>query len=234
MSPRIEAILFDIDGTLVDSVDFHAEAWQRAFAHFGKQIPFRDVRQQIGKGGDQLMPVFLSKEQLGRFGEDLEKYRGDLYKREYLPRVQAFPGVRPLFERLMRDGVRIGLASSAHGDELQEYKRIANIDDLVRAETSADDADRSKPHPDIFVAALETVGNPPPATVLVVGDTPYDAEAAVKAGLGTIGVRCGGFPDAQLRGAGCIALYDDPQDLLAAYTDSPICRPVASFRLGLI
>src|SRR5205085_7190245 len=100
----IEAVIFDIDGTLVDSVDLHARAWQEAFARFGKQIPYERVRYQIGKGGDQLMPVFLSKEELEEFGEELEKYRGELFKREYLPRVRPFPKVRELFERIMRDG----------------------------------------------------------------------------------------------------------------------------------
>src|SRR5947209_13508515 len=111
----IEAVIFDIDGTLVDSVDLHARAWQEAFARFGKQIPYERVRYQIGKGGDQLMPVFLSKEELEEFGEELEKYRGELFKREYLPRVRAFPRVRELFERIQRDGKRIALASSSHG-----------------------------------------------------------------------------------------------------------------------
>src|SRR5438270_2941617 len=111
--------------------DLHARAWQEAFAHFGKQIPYERVRYQIGKGGDQLMPVFLSKEELEEFGEELEKYRGELFKREYMPRVKAFPKVRELFERIRRDGKLIALASSAKGDELEAYKKIADIEGLV-------------------------------------------------------------------------------------------------------
>ena len=189
-----EAVIFDIDGTLVDSVDLHARAWQEAFARFGKQIPYERVRYQIGKGGDQLMPVFLSKEELEEFGEELEEYRGELYKREYMPRVRAFPRVRELFERIQRDGKRIALASSAKADELETYKKIADIEDLVEEETSKDDAEKSKPHPDIFEAALAHLGDPPTSRVIVVGDTPYDAEAAGKAGLKTIGFLSGGFP----------------------------------------
>ncbi|HEX8072983.1 MAG TPA: HAD family hydrolase [Pyrinomonadaceae bacterium] len=221
----LKAVIFDIDGTLVDSVDLHARAWQEAFRHFGREIPFADVRHQIGKGGDQLMPVFFSKEELDEFGEEMEKYRGDLFKREYMPRVRAFPRVRELFERIKRDGKRIALASSAKEDELKVYKELANISDLVEEETSSDDADKSKPHPDIFEAALAQLGDVAPAEALVVGDTPYDAEAAGKAGLRTVGVLCGGFPEAELRAAGCVRIYQAPADLLARYDESPLAAP---------
>src|SRR4051794_16296016 len=100
----IKAAIFDVDGTLIDSVDLHAEAWQRAFAHFGHDIPYQKVREQIGKGGDQLMPVFLYEQELREKGEDLEKWRGELYKREYMHRVRPFPRVRELFQRLQNDG----------------------------------------------------------------------------------------------------------------------------------
>ena len=218
----INFVIFDIDGTLVDSVDLHARAWQEAFAHFGKDFPFERVRYQIGKGGDQLMPVFLSEEELGRFGEELEKYRGELYKREYLPRVKGFPRVRELFERVRADGKQIALASSAKGDELATYKELARIEDLVQEETSADDAEKSKPHPDIFHAALGRLDGLSPEEVIVVGDTPYDAEAAGKIPLRTVGLLCGGFPEAELRAAGCIAIFRDPADLLTHYEQSPL------------
>jgi HAD superfamily hydrolase (TIGR01549 family) len=178
----INFVIFDIDGTLVDSVDLHARAWQEAFERYGKIFRFEDVRYQIGKGGDQLMPVFLSEEELASFGEELEKYRGDLFKREYLPRVKGFPGVPELFKRIRADGKRIALASSAKGDELDAYKKLAGIEGLAEEETSSDDAEKSKPHPDIFVASLEQLGDPPREEVVVIGDTPYDAEAAAKAG----------------------------------------------------
>ncbi len=224
----LKAVIFDIDGTLVDSVDLHARAWQEAFARFGKQVEFERVRSQIGKGGDQLLPVFFTRAELEEFGEELEEFRGQHYKREYLPRVRAFPRVRDLFEQLRADGRRIVLASSAKKDELTEYKRIADIDDLVEDETSADDAERSKPHPDIFEAALAQLGDVRAAEAIVVGDTPYDAEAAGKAGLRTVGLLCGGFPAEDLRAAGCVKLYDSPADLLAHYADSPLAPETAS------
>ena len=220
----IKAVIFDIDGTLVDSVDLHARAWQEAFRRFGREIPYDEVRYQIGKGGDQLMPVFFRPEELERFGREMEKYRGDLYKREYLPRVRAFPRVRELFERVRSDGLRIALASSAKEDELKVYKEVANINDLVEEATSADDADKSKPHPDIFAAALERLRDVRADEILVVGDTPYDAEAAGKISLRTIGVLCGGFPEQDLRAAGCFEIYQDPADLLARYDESPLAR----------
>ena len=220
----IKAVIFDVDGTLVDSVDLHARAWQEAFAHFGKQFDFERVRYQIGKGGDQLMPVFLSKEELGEFGEELEKYRGELFKREYLPEVKGFPGVRELFQRVKAEGLKVALASSAKGDELKTYKKLARIEDLVEEETSADDAEKSKPHPDIFEAALERLEGVRPAEAVVVGDTPYDAEAAGKAGLKTIGLLSGGFPEEDLRAAGCVRIYRDAAELLADYDTSPLSK----------
>lgn len=218
----VKAVIFDIDGTLVDSVDLHARAWQEAFAHFGKQFAFERVRYQIGKGGDQLLPVFLSEREVEEFGDELTEYRGELFKREYLPRVVAFPRVRELFERVLADGKRVALASSAKKDELKEYKRIADIKDLVEEEASADDAEKSKPHPDIFEAALSQLGDVEPSDAIVVGDTPYDAEAARKAGVRTIGLLSGGFPEEDLRAAGCVQIYKDAAELLADYDASPL------------
>jgi HAD superfamily hydrolase (TIGR01509 family) len=225
----IETVIFDIDGTLVDSVDLHARAWQEAFAHYGKQFDFEKVRYQIGKGGDQLLPVFLSPEEIERFGEELEEHRGDLFKRAYLPRVEGFPKVRELFERLRSEGLRIALASSAKADELEAYKKKAGVVGLVEEQTSADDVEKSKPHPDIFESALALLGHPPVERVIVVGDTPYDAEAAGKAGLRTVGVLCGGFPEDDLRAAGCIAIYRDPADILARFEETPLAsRPAGA------
>ena len=221
-------MIFDIDGTLVDSVDLHARAWVEAFRKFGREIEFERVRSQIGKGGDQLMPVFFSQEELDKFGEEMERYRGELYKRAYLPHVRAFPKVRELFERIRRDGRRVALASSAKEDELGVYKSLANISDLVEEETSKDDVARSKPHPDIFAAALARLGDVQPSEAIVVGDSPYDAEAAGKLNLKTVGVLCGGFPESDLRAAGCVAIFRDPADLLARYEQSPLSRSWAA------
>ena len=218
----IEAVIFDIDGTLLDSVDLHGRAWQDAFAHYGYRVAYEDARRQIGKGGDQLMPLFVPEDELERIKKDLEQYRSDLFKTRYLPRVRPFTDVPELFRRILDDGKKIALASSAKGDELKVYKKLAGVEDLIHEETSSDDAERSKPHPDIFEAALEKLGNPDVSRVIVIGDTPYDIEAARKAGLATIGVTCGGWTEPELKQAGCVAVYRGPADLLAKYDASAL------------
>jgi HAD superfamily hydrolase (TIGR01509 family) len=216
----MRAVIFDIDGTLLDSVDLHAQAWVEALAHFGVETDAAKVRSQIGKGGDELMPVFLPPERIEREGKEIESYRSDLFKRKYLPEVRPFPAVRPLFERIRAAGLKIALASSGKGPEVERYQEILGIADLVDVVTSSDDADRSKPHPDIFEAAVQKLEGFGKDEMIVIGDTPYDAQAASKAGLRTIGVLCGGFPEADLSGAGCVAIYRDPQDLLDGFDRS--------------
>src|SRR4028119_302835 len=120
----IEAVIFDVDGTLVDTVDMHAEAWQRAFREFGKELEFQAVREQIGKGGDQLMPEFLSEKELEEFGKKLEKRRTEIFDNEYLPKTKPFPKVRELVERVKKDGKKIVLASSATEKELKFFKEV--------------------------------------------------------------------------------------------------------------
>jgi HAD superfamily hydrolase (TIGR01549 family) len=218
----IAAVIFDIDGTIVDSVDLHAKAWQAAFAKFGKEISRHRIRRQVGKGADQLLPIFLSKQELGEFGKELDEYRSELFKKEYLAQVKRFPKVPELFQRIKRDRKRIALASSAKAEELEAYKKIAQIDDLIESETSSQDADKSKPYPDIFEAALRQLPGITLHQAIVVGDTPYDAEAAAKANLQTIGLLCGSWKEKELRQAGCIAIYKNPADLLARYDKSPL------------
>jgi HAD superfamily hydrolase (TIGR01549 family) len=227
VDPRLEAVIFDIDGTLVDSVDLHAKAWQMAFDKFGKKVSFGAIRRQIGKGADQLLPVFFSKDELDQFGDELNSYRSKLFKQEYLPTVKAFPKVRELFERVKQDGRQIALASSAKDDELEAYKKIAQIADLIETETSSGDVKKSKPYPDVFATALKELGNIAADQVIAVGDTPYDAEAAAKINLRAIGLLCGGWNEEELRRAGCMAVYQDPADLLARYNSSPIARQYA-------
>lgn len=214
-----KALIFDIDGTLLDSVGLHAQAWQDAFRHFGYDFPFERIRSQIGKGGDQLLPEFLSKEDVEAKGKEIEEYRSSLFKEKYLPQVKPFPKVRELFEHALKNGQKLALASSAKGDELETYEKIAHIEDLVHVETSSADAEKSKPHPDIFEAALERLGNPDPSTVVVIGDSTHDVEAAKKAKLRTVALLCGGTPEADLKKAGAVAVFRDPADLLSHYDE---------------
>jgi HAD superfamily hydrolase (TIGR01509 family) len=218
----IKAVIFDVDGTLIDTVDLHAQAWVEALRHFGVDIAFQDMRVQIGKGGDQILHGLIPPEMIDRRGGEIQSYRSELFQREYLPKVRAFPGVRELFERIRAAGQKAVLASSGKADEVERYKHIAGIADLIDSATSSDDAERSKPFPDIFRAALARLEPLGPHEAIVVGDTPYDAEAARKAGIRSIGVLCGGFPEASLRSAGCMAVYKGPEDLLRHYDRSPL------------
>jgi HAD superfamily hydrolase (TIGR01549 family) len=218
----IKAVIFDIDGTLIDSVDIHAKAWVEALKHFGHEIAFQDLRSQIGKGGDQILHGLLPPEVIEQRGEEIKDFRADLFRRRYMPQVRAFPGVRELFERIRAVGQRAVLASSGNADEVEQYKEIANIADLIDSDTSSDDAERSKPFPDIFQAALAKLQGLSCDEAVVVGDTPYDAEAARRAQIKSIGVLSGGFTGQALRDAGCIAIYHGPEDLLHRYDNSPL------------
>lgn len=218
----MKAVIFDVDGTLTDSVHLHAKAWQMAFEHFGHAVPYPSIWSQIGKGGDQLMPIFLSQAELKAKGERIEKYRSELFKREFLPKVKPFPKVRELFECLRNDGWKLALASSAKKQELKVYQDICRVTDLLEADVSSDDADRSKPAPDIFNAALKGLGNPLAQDCFVIGDSPYDAQAAKKARIPSIGFLSGGFSQADLINAGCSSIYWGAPDLLAKYDQSSL------------
>jgi HAD superfamily hydrolase (TIGR01509 family) len=224
----IKAVIFDVDGTLVDSNLQHIEAWREAFAHFGKELSAEEIQAQVGKGGDQLMPVFLSQHELERFGEDLERLRLEIFTRDYLPNVQPFPKVRELFERLKADGAQIALASSSRETEVEHHMKNLDVEELVDVATSKDDAEHSKPYPDIFQSALARLDAVAADEAIVVGDSPYDAQAAREAGLKTIGLLCGGFDEDVLRKAGCIAIYRDIADLLEHYGASPLTAAEAA------
>ena len=220
----VSAVIYDIDGTLIDTVDLHAACWIEALKHYGVNVPFEDMRVQIGKGGDQILHGLIPSGMIAERGEEIQALRSDLFKRDYIHKARAFPGVRELFEQIRASEQRIVLASSGTAEEVDCYKEIAGIADLIDDATSSDDARRSKPLPDIFQAALAKLASLPPDEAVVVGDTPYDAEAARKAGLRSIGVLCGGFPEGALRSAGCVAVYQDPSDLLERYDQSPLAR----------
>jgi HAD superfamily hydrolase (TIGR01509 family) len=220
----LKAVIFDIDGTLIDSVDMHAQAWHRAFLHFEREVPIEEIRKQIGKGSDQLLPVFFTLYELERFGEELERHRGELFKREFLPKVRPFPRVRELLLRIRSDGRRIALASSAHKDEVARYKRLMNVEDLVEESATADRVKNSKPSPDIFTSVLRELGDVNSDEAIAVGDTPYDAEAASDIHMRTIGVLGGCWPEEKLREAGCIEVFRDPADLLERFDHSALAE----------
>jgi HAD superfamily hydrolase (TIGR01509 family) len=219
----IKAVLCDIDGTLVESNWLHAAAWRDAFRGIDVEVDLEEVRRQIGKGGDELIPVFVPWWRRRAVEEPLKSYRSFLFKTDYMAQVKPFPKVRELFLRLKEAGIRSALASSAKREELEYYAKLTQIDDLIEEGSSADDVERSKPHPDIFEGALKKLGLSA-KEVLALGDTPYDAEAAGKAGIWTIGVTTGGWSVKELREAGCIEVYRDVAELLENFDRSSLTR----------
>lgn len=219
----IEAVLFDIDGTLVDSNDLHVQAWEEAFASAGHRLDRQTIHDQIGKGKDMLVPSLLpdaDDETIATLGEA----HAAAFKGKFLDRVRPFPGAHDLLARVRDSGREVVLASSASGDELEHYLGLLDARDIVRASTSADDVEHTKPAPDIFAAALRKLAPLSEHQVMVVGDTPYDVEAAAKCGIATIALRSGKFADEVLRESGAVALYDDAAALLRDFATSPLAR----------
>lgn len=190
-------MLLDIDGTLVDSNDKHTDCWVEAFAHFGKKVERDVIRGQIGKGGDLLVPDTLNAREMRAFGEELKKYRGELWKRRYMETVAPFPGIRDALVAIRNRGIRLAFASSSNPDEVEYYVRLLNAHDLIEGSTSKEDAQFSKPSPEIFQAALEQAGSDP-AFTFAVGDTPYDVLAAHRIPVPIVALLSGGFPREQL------------------------------------
>jgi HAD superfamily hydrolase (TIGR01509 family) len=215
----LRAVLFDVDGTLVDSNDAHADAWLRAFAEHGIRVDRDHVRRCIGMGGDKLMPEVSGIREDSAQGEAIATRRGELFQREFLPGIQPFRDAARLVAAIKARGLGVVAASSAKADELTPLLAIAGAGSLMDAATSSDDAEHSKPDPDIVAAALRRAGAAAGDAVLI-GDTPYDIEAARRSGVAVIAFRCGGWTDPDLQGAA--AIYDGPWDLLARLDDSPI------------
>lgn len=215
----LKGVLFDVDGTLVNSNDAHARAWIEAMRERGVDVPFRTVRGAIGMGGDKLLPSVAGIDADSALGRLLSERRGQVFRTQFLPTLKPFPHVRSLLVALRAKGLKLAVASSAEKSELESLLDIAQVTDLLEAATSSSDAEHSKPDPDIVGAALRRLDLAPEHAILV-GDTPYDIEAASRAGLGTIALRCGGRSDQDLVGA--LALYDDPADLLSHLHSSPL------------
>jgi phosphoglycolate phosphatase-like HAD superfamily hydrolase len=217
----LRGVIFDIDGTLVDSNDAHAQSWVETFAEFGYDVPFDVVRPLIGMGGDKLLPRTVGHGKDSEEGKKLSKRRGEIFHERFLPRLRAFEGSRALVSRIRADDLKAIVATSAKDDELKGLLKAAQVADLMEEKATASDARRSKPDPDIVHAAVEESGLAPGQLVMI-GDTPYDVEAAGGAGVRAIAFRSGGWNDDDL--AGAIEIYDGPADLLQHYRSSLIGR----------
>jgi HAD superfamily hydrolase (TIGR01509 family) len=225
--PLYRGVIFDVDGTLIDSNDAHAQAWVDALAEHGHRVPFERVRGLIGMGGDNLLPEVTGIEKESLQGSAIATRRSALFKERYLSGLQPLPGAHDLVQRLRDDGLRLVVASSAATDELGPLLAIADVEDLLPEQTSSDDAESSKPDPDIVLAALQRANLRPDEAVMV-GDTPYDIQAAQKAGVAIIALRSGGWEDQEL--AGALTINDDPADLLAHYDALPLARAAGEWR----
>jgi HAD superfamily hydrolase (TIGR01509 family) len=225
MQPSLKAVLFDVDGTLVDSNDAHAAAWVRAFTEYGVAVGPAHVRRCIGMGGDKLMPEVSGIEEDSRLGQAISKRRGEIFKGEFLPKLQSFKGARELVDAIGERGLMAVAASSASKEDLKALLKVAGVDDLMDEKTSSDDAEDSKPDPDIIQAALKRA-KASPVEAIMIGDTPYDIEAARRAGVGAIAFRCGGWKDEDLKDA--TAIYDGPWDLLDRISESRLDERRAS------
>jgi len=218
---KLVGILLDIDGTLIDSNDANARAWMEALGVHGIEVNYLKLREGVGMGGDNLLPKIAHMESDSPEGKAVSETRSEILKSKYLPTLKAFAQVKELLTRLHEDGIKLVVATSAKSDEADALLKLTGAEDLIEAIATTKDAKNSKPDPDIIHAALQKSGLSADEVVML-GDTPYDVEAAQKAGVGIIGVRCGGWTAPDLKGA--LAVYDDPADLLARYADSPL-RP---------
>jgi HAD superfamily hydrolase (TIGR01509 family) len=221
MSDTVAAVLLDVDGTLIDSNDAHARAWVDTGAEFGRDIPFNEVRWLIGMGGDKVLPRLTGLEEESEEGERMLDRRGEIFRSKYLDELKACPGAVELVDRLRSEGRRLVVATSASAEDLEALLGQVGLESLLENATDSDEADESKPSPDIVEAALEKTGRPA-SQVVMLGDTPYDVEAARRAGVRIIGVRCGGWSADELRGAA--EIYADPADLLRHYDHSLLGR----------
>jgi HAD superfamily hydrolase (TIGR01509 family) len=218
---RIRAVILDVDGTLVLSNDEHTRAFVDSAAEMGIEADFEEIRRMIGMGGDKLIPRAFGFEKESPEGERLDGRKGEIFRERYLPGLRPTPGARALCERLREEGIKLVVATSAQKKDLEGLLEKAGVKELIAESTSASEVEESKPDPDVVEAALEQAGRPAPEVVMI-GDTPYDVEAATRAGVRIIAVRCGGWDDPDLRGA--VAVYDHPADLLAHFDESPLGR----------
>jgi HAD superfamily hydrolase (TIGR01509 family) len=214
----LRGVIFDIDGTLVASNEAHARSWVETLSEAGYEVPFEVIWPMMGMGGDKVLPSATGIEADSTLGRKLSARRWEIFQERYLGGLRPTPGARALVERIARDGLKTIVATSASGNELKSLLYVAVVADLLDATTSACDANDSKPDPDIVQAAVKKSGFKPDELIML-GDTPYDVQAAIGAHVNLVGLLSGGWTKEELSGA--IAIYDDPADLLRWYDSSP-------------
>ena len=215
---QLKGVLLDIDGTLIFSNEAHARAFADAAAQLGVKSDLEKIRRLIGMGGDKLIPEAFGLDSESPLGKQLAGLKLEIFRERYLSTLQPTPGARALLSRFLRDRLKLVVATSAAEEEAEQLLKQAGVNDLVADIASSDDAESSKPDPDILQAALKDMKESKDAVVML-GDTPYDVEAARRAGIRIIAVRTGGWTDRELEGAYLIC--DDPADVLCHYAQLP-------------
>ena len=214
---NVRAVILDLDGTLLCSNDAHAQAFLEAGREMGLNVDFDAIRSLIGKGGDKLIPEAFGFSSQSEPGQRLRGRKKEIFMARYLEQLAPTPGARDLLLRLRDEGIRRVLATSSGESSVDRLLKQAGVEDLIEEVVSSSDVQASKPDPDIVKVAMEKV-EVPAEQVVMLGDTPYDVEAAARAGIRVIALRSGGWKDRELRGAA--AIYDDPADLLEHYAAS--------------
>ena len=213
--PLRPGVLFDLDGTLVDTNYLHTVAWSRALHDAGEWAPMNAIHRLVGMGGDQLVPELLGH------GCDAARERRAARYREIMDEARVFPGAAELLRTCHRGGLRVVLASSSPADELEPLCRLIGAGEAIDARTTADDVEASKPRPDVFLAAMRA-GGVDPARALAVGDSVWDIRAARAAGIGCVAVETGGFSQHELSEAGARHVYRSVDELLQQFYTSPL------------
>jgi HAD superfamily hydrolase (TIGR01509 family) len=208
-------VLFDVDGTLLDTNYLHTLAWSRALHDAGEWASMNAIHRLIGMGGDLLVPELLGHDSPGAISSRPRRYK------ELMDEARAFPGSADLLRRARDLGLAVVLATSAPGDELEAALRALGADDAIDGQTTADDVESSKPSPEVFGKAMKAFSIDP-ARALAVGDSVWDIQAARAAGIGCVAVETGGFSQHELSEAGARAVYRDVKELLEQFVTSPL------------
>jgi HAD superfamily hydrolase (TIGR01509 family) len=219
MTETPKAVLFDVDGTLVDSNYLHVEAWAHAFADVGADVSSWRIHRAIGQDSAKLLDALLG-EKVDELGDRAKELHSQYYK-ELADRLRPLDGAQDLLRELRTRGLTVVLATSAPEDELDILTQTLDVDDAIDATTNADDVETAKPDPSIVEVALEKAGVTS-GDAIFIGDSVWDCIAASRAGVRAVGLLCGGFSSAELLAAGAIAIYDDPAGLLRELHLSPL------------
>jgi HAD superfamily hydrolase (TIGR01509 family) len=217
---RKRGVLFDVDGTLVDSSYLHTVAWWQAFRQAGLDVPMASIHSSVGMGGDKLLERLLPPGRDKSGDASIMAAHGAVFS-TFWPALRAFDGARDLLAQCYESGFAVALASSARALDLKVLRSTLRADSYIHAATSADDAKEGKPEPDILEAALDATGLRA-GDVVYVGDAVWDVYAAARLGIPTIGLTCGGTGAAELLEAGAVEIYENPRDLLTSLRDSAI------------